>query len=62
MEEECQMVMELYTVPYAMGQPEKNLSDLLKPVFLVTLNYYSTLTFFTKYTDYLKTNGGMDDL
>lgn len=49
-EEECQMVMNFTKYPMPMGQPERNLPDLFKPVFLVTL------TLIPKYANYLKTN------
>lgn len=52
---------ELHKVPYAMGQRERNLSDLFKLVFLVTWKYYSTLTLTPKYADYLNTNECMRD-
>lgn len=46
----------LHKVPYAMGQLERNVSDLFKLVFLATWKYYSTLTLTPKDADYLKTN------
>lgn len=52
----------LHKVPYAMGQLERNVSDLFKLVFLATWKYYSTLTLTPKYAGYLKTNECMRGL